>query len=60
MSPVVTRPEIRVLSRTTGGAPLIGRDRRLEQMRRKKLGVVGGDEERWLEEARGAAAASAW
>ena len=41
MSPVVTRPEIRVLSRTTGGAPLIGRDRRLEQMRRKKLGVGG-------------------
>ena len=26
----------------------------------EKLGVVGGDEERWLEEARGAAAASAW
>ena len=26
----------------------------------EKLGLVGGDEERWLEEARGAAAASAW
>ena len=38
MSPVLTVPEIRVLSRTTGGAPLIGREGR----RRTK----GGDEER--------------
>ena len=38
MSPVVTVPEIRVLSRTTGGAPLIG----IRGRRRTK----GGDEER--------------
>ena len=58
------------MSRTTGGARLIGREGRIGGRRRKKYGlvgadeekleVVGGDEERWLEEARGAAAASAW
>ena len=41
MSPVVTVPEIRVLSRTTGGAPLIGRGGgggQKEEMRREVAG----------------------
>ena len=37
MSPVVTVPEIRVLSRTTGGAPLIGgKDRRWDEEEKRR------------------------